>query len=948
MGLIIRNGIPYSGTNVQPDWNANQNSPAYIKNKPTIPTKLSELDNDSNFVIQDVDEEEYSEFGRVYAGYGGAMVSSSIHLSVEKLSKYSMLIFSYSPEELEYGQFPSDQFEVIRLIKQNYPHIKIYSYISAASEHDGYYLDEDGNWDSENDAQRIYNRHELIQYFHDVRHINGIRTGEYDSDDYEIMTGGLALDGVMLDEFGADTNMEPKWNQGGYINGNPRWYTAADKWNDILEQIHLCGISAICNTWESEQMLRECIELTPNDTILVETVEFYGDENVTGYEDVYWCSYNSAKRIYDLTHSQYYVTANKPKILSYSTLNRDLPVELKQRAYTWALFDTLAMGGHYVYISWTDDFDTPDEMYLFKTPITESYVSEYVEKGYFRLTTNGHVLETFRSNADAENLVTEKNMDLVKITIDGVPFKNVCVDNPQLEYSTDKRISEMETKFNNYTSNKKGSAPEYVRMQIDDWKPEITISDYTNYIPDTFNNVAGMRLTIENINGLYNISGTNTDAWGRGRHKFSAELLEPFLGKTIEIGCNSLSVQGASDFDNSLGFFIAVDDVTYSITNVDLRTSICDGQTRICKQITIPNSTGLIDMGFQSSNHAINTNFSMSGLYMVVVDEITEGQSKGWYTNILPLPSEEWSQNSDEYWDINCNFDSVEDSSGHTAYDVSGEFTWDWGRCRKNITGSELSQYIGHTLELGCTSYTILNSDDTPYDESLGALRLILGESDSSDNYIVPSTNNISMCGNTSGLCIRYIVPDNATNLIIGWQSRGGSNGLKFVAEGVYVYDLNEEGIFKRGVDPANSYLQFARVTNDEMEKDSTLLSNALYFTEENKIFMTNYSKEMFPLNVDSDTDEIELTLVIQGMSSNNTTASKNGNVCKIDISCSGNETNEWTTIATLSSCIPTSNVYGVIGSGNIFRQVRVTTNGTVDVNMVSNEVICGQVIYFI
>lgn len=54
-GVNNWNDLPYFGNaefkQVQADWNENDStSNAYIKNKPTIPTKTSELKNDSNFV----------------------------------------------------------------------------------------------------------------------------------------------------------------------------------------------------------------------------------------------------------------------------------------------------------------------------------------------------------------------------------------------------------------------------------------------------------------------------------------------------------------------------------------------------------------------------------------------------------------------------------------------------------------------------------------------------------------------------------------------------------------------------------------------------------------------------------------------------------------------------------------------------------------------------------
>ena len=137
-----------------------------------------------NKVDKVIDNTEYRPFGLFYANYGGPYIRDSIEQSAATIAKYSICVFSYLPN-LE-SSCPASHIQIMQRAKELNPQIKFYNYITASSSHDDYTLNEDGSWENSPAAQagveRIYNRHELIQFFHDLHHVGGTRTGQYDSE----------------------------------------------------------------------------------------------------------------------------------------------------------------------------------------------------------------------------------------------------------------------------------------------------------------------------------------------------------------------------------------------------------------------------------------------------------------------------------------------------------------------------------------------------------------------------------------------------------------------------------------------------------------------------------------------------------------------------------------------------------------------------------------------
>ena len=787
------------------------------------------------------DTTAYRPFGLFYANYGGPKIRASVRQSAEAIARFAICVFSYPPN-LE-NSCPAEHLEIMRLARQINPQLRIYGYITASSAHNGYTLNADGSWaDSpaqQADVARIYNHHELIQFFHDLRHVGGTRTGVFDEEGYEIMEGGFPFDGPFLDEFGADISTDAKHYQGGKsAQGGWRWETPADKWIDIVSAAHACGLSTVSNAWESEQMLRECTVLTSEDCVLVETCEFGGDENVANDTDVYWTSYASAQRIYDYAKSEAYNTRGA-RVVSYNTLNVNFNETLKRRAFTWAVFNTLAMGGHYVYVSHTDALAMPEAVELFKTPEGDAYTITRMDKGWYKLEANGHVLETIRKNADAGGLVNEANMDNVFIRVDGQTLRNACVTAPEVEYALGRRVTEAEAVIADALSNKKANASEYVRMQIDDWKTTVTPEDFVNLFPESYNDASSIDVTVSAAGSLYNVSGRVINGWGWHKAVYSAETLAPLLGKTLELGCASLTVDGMTDFSNgndgnTMQCFMQLDDgEKVFLQAVTSNASRCGNLSGVNIQMTIPANASKFTIGWQCYGTNEGAAFSMEGVYLADIDGVEEAAAKSGYTNLFPTSANNVSA-------VLPSFYSDTDASGKRRLNATGVVNSDWGVWRMDVAGASLEPFLGHRLELGCEDYEILNSDGTPY---AGAnLPLILGAAWNSSNAIYPGTSNPSEAGLGAGPRVQYTVPEDAAQFSVGWQGYGGIEGLTFTIHGLYLYDLAEEGVTIRGRDPANAWLRVCRVTEAALAKDTRLVGNALYITDAGNMFITDYS----------------------------------------------------------------------------------------------------------
>ena len=96
--------------NVQSDWNATSSSDAYIKNKPSIPAKTSELTNDSGFLTEHQDITGKADKSTTLSGYG----ITNAYTKDEVNSKLSSV---YKPQgSIAFASLPTPSADVLGFV----------------------------------------------------------------------------------------------------------------------------------------------------------------------------------------------------------------------------------------------------------------------------------------------------------------------------------------------------------------------------------------------------------------------------------------------------------------------------------------------------------------------------------------------------------------------------------------------------------------------------------------------------------------------------------------------------------------------------------------------------------------------------------------------------------------------------------------------------------------
>ena len=84
--------------------------------------------------------------------------------------------------------------------------------------------------------------------------------------------------------------------------------------------------------------------------------------------------------------------------------------------------------------------------------------------------------------------------------------------------------------------------------------------------------------------------------------------------------------------------------------------------------------------------------------------------------------------------------------------------------------------------------------------------------------------------------CLKYTIPNDATSLVIGFQSYGFATTVTVSLKDVYMYDLGEE-VSIRGKDSTNASLRLCRINEEQEELTPSKMRNALYITEKGGMY---------------------------------------------------------------------------------------------------------------
>lgn len=557
--------------------------------------------------------------GKCLFKYSGAKVKSTINDSAVALSKYDL--FVYDGHINNSYNSSSEDSEILSMAKRLNPNLKIFHYFSVASVHNNYTLDADGTWNESNPVSKIHTRSEITEFLKRLKHAGG--SVSTDSNGNTTYSGGLEFDGVFYDEFDTDSAVGLT-NQGG-------WNSIVEKQNELIDEAHSFGLSVFANAWDITSMVSGVASsgiynpsglstrLGSDDYILFESNEYYpgaGDST----DVLTWSTYSVTERIYNYTSTYY--NKVKAKAVSYSYAGKNWTTEEKEIALTWIIYNTVAMGGHYIHCSAFMDYDIPENLAVFT--LNEASVPTYskLDKGMYSFSCNGHTLITHRYTIDSS--VLEVNLETLKQTvvyIDDRAFLNAFIKAPEYSYAISEKLENIEEELEGiYNSSQKMSSI-YHRAFIDDWVPEITPQSFTNIIPNANGSPNLMTVTRDG----YNINGKIDDGWGSYRWIIDAR---PYRGKTLEFGCSLYTQSWDSTGNNRLWLTIYDGDwnnssktVIYPYTRND---SLTNNVSRINLAYTVSETQTEIYVGFWAQGATSGATFVVNDLYLVDPSELED------------------------------------------------------------------------------------------------------------------------------------------------------------------------------------------------------------------------------------------------------------------------------------------------------------------------------------
>ena len=228
-----------------------------------------------------------------------------------------------------------------------------------------------------------------------------------------------------------------------------------------------------------------------------------------------------------------------------------------------------------------------------------------------------------------------------------------------------------------------------------------------------------------------------------------------------------------------------------------------------------------------------NGTVRLKNVYLIDLGEHSDEISKKWYTNIFPSNFNNSSAMTAKLTPSSKN--------GWKVYDFLVSHTNAWGWTKYKYTGDEVIALRGHTIELGCTLMEFSNGETGMGSFSNRWVNYAFGLGVNTDN-----PNTVRLYANTQDksevwdgekiCCLKYTIPNDATSLVIGFQSYGFATTVTVSLKDVYMYDLGEE-VSIRGKDSTNASLRLCRINEEQEELTPSKMRNALYVTEKGRMY---------------------------------------------------------------------------------------------------------------
>lgn len=778
-----------------------------------------------------------SPLSKVYFNYGSYFPGSSFEESVQILTGYDLICCEGSISGWTDSKDRQNEMALVQEVRRRNKNVKFFRYVSVKNK-----------YDATSQTRVPINKHDLYQQIRATLHMGGTWTTEKDEDGYDIVTGGIAYDGIFWDDFDSLSGVT-ELNDGD----EQSWESVLEKQNDVIEEARRFGLCSFGNAWHVIELVSgKPIDDEPyynpkslkssigeNDYLMVESCEFWPHDPIDGFG--YWSGEDSSYKVYNYM-KDYYPT-QKANLVCFSSGGYSMTVEEKQCALTWMLMDLLVMGGRYVCFDQGLLYDMPESLKAFYYDDLSKATITRIASGHYQMHVNGHTIITKRESGLSNAKADSNSFKLAHIWIDGIEIKNLFTQASALAVDVNTRLEEFDTRLNTLAPDIKKNVSRYQRLMIDDWIPTREPGAYSNLIPSSNGQENQMRITSRSG---YSMEGSAQNGWGSYKWVIDAT---PFRGKTIEIGCSKFTLSSSNK--NSIGICI------FDNSDWNSRMTLCATTTN---ESAVGNKSGLnvqysvseiqnsIAFGFFGLGATVGDTFSVEDFYVVDPSSIEELLSKSDYTN-RSIGFDSWVDSAS--WKRPDDLTTLPYSITEDANDITIEYKEDGYAAYKgicvimNVPGTLTP---GSTWEIGCESF-ISNAGDNI------RVRAYVYALEGWAPYIVPSKVDQSALHDVKCPHVTVTVPEtakdakgcyieilNISTTPYNSLSDGAKEAHKAVIKGFYMCDVNEENVIIRGLTPANTWLRICRVKDSVLVTDTKLISNALYITDSGKMFITDFS----------------------------------------------------------------------------------------------------------
>lgn len=742
-------------------------------------------------------------------------------------------------------RFTENTVKILKRAKELNPKLRTFEYLQSESGRtdftyngDHAHLNSDGSWKGStadlSGCTRIYTYQQICDWL-----------------DYFKESG---TDGVFFDDWGYDFAKEDICYQMGLSLNDYADKNAAlnQKWIMLIEACHDRGLFLITNGDMPFSVGDWYTYLDENDIICLESCLI---SSVNYKDDFTWQA--GQKKVYDYYTNWYSNGKCKAKLWTLNYFPGDAE-DYKEIILTYLCAMTLACGGGYVSMGTFKCIEKPAFVDLFSKGNQKTI--KKIDDNIYQLKVNTHTLEVHQWKS-LSGQVSKETASKNYYILDGKVFNNGFLTAPVVEQELSKRIDNVSERLDTVSDDNRKNAISYWRMSIDDWNASLTFSDYTNLIPvdPEIHNISGGIISIENnSDGTLDIVCTYKELSQGGiylnviRPSNYEELRQ--TGEGLEFGFSDVifdMTEGSWTLPNGTvyeakwlwstpSFYIYTDIIPldeagvtdYKIDGIGSELGMATGHYKKSDK-KIYTSYNIRVWFHAPDGQYFNGTVRFKNAYLIDLGEHSDEISKKWYTNIFPTNFNNSSAMTAKMTPSSKN--------GWKTYDFLVSHTNTWGWTKYKYTGDEVIALRGHTIELGCTLMEFSNGEIGMGSSSNGWVNYAFGLGVNTDN-----PNTVRLYANTQDksevwdgekiCCLKYTIPNDATSLVIGFQSYGFATTVTVSLKDVYMYDLGEE-VSIRGKDSTNASLRLCRINEEQEELTPSKMRNALYITEKGGMY---------------------------------------------------------------------------------------------------------------